>query len=64
MTQQEWTPQECSGHPCEDDPERFPNAGIGDLFYCDGSCQPEFEGEEVLYYDPKSTNTSGVGWPD
>jgi hypothetical protein len=28
----------CAGHPCEDDPERFPHAGIGDTFLCDGSC--------------------------
>ena len=28
----------CPGHPCEDAAEQFPHAGIGDVFYCDGSC--------------------------
>lgn len=30
---------ECPGHPCEDDAERHPHAAIGEVFYCDGSCQ-------------------------
>lgn len=30
---------ECEGHPCEDDADRFPHAGIGEIFYCDGRCQ-------------------------
>lgn len=31
--------QECEGHPCEDAADQFPHAGIGEVFYCDGSCR-------------------------
>lgn len=27
----------CEGHPCEDGGD--PYAGIGDIFYCDGTCE-------------------------
>jgi hypothetical protein len=30
---------ECAGHPCEDAGDLFPHAGIGETFYCDGTCQ-------------------------
>ena len=31
--------RECPGHLCDDDAERYPHAGIGDVYYCDGSCR-------------------------
>lgn len=31
--------EDCPGHPCDDDPERYPHAAIGEIAFCDGSCQ-------------------------
>jgi hypothetical protein len=30
---------DCPGHPAEDFPNPDPHAGIGEIRYCDGSCQ-------------------------
>lgn len=30
---------ECEGHPCEDAADQHPHAGIGEIFYCDGTCR-------------------------
>jgi hypothetical protein len=30
---------ECQGHPCTDAADFYPHAGIGEVFFCDGSCE-------------------------
>jgi hypothetical protein len=38
-TESTTTQPECPGHPCDDYAGEYPYAAIGDVAYCDGSCQ-------------------------
>lgn len=37
----------CQGHPCEDAADLYPNAGIGEVFYCDGECEEPTENTDL-----------------
>lgn len=39
----EWTEPECLGHPAEDCGPEGEHCSIGDVLYCDGSCDPPEE---------------------
>jgi hypothetical protein len=40
------TQDECQGHPAEDHYNPDPHAGIGEVFYCDGSCAEPHDDEQ------------------
>lgn len=39
---------ECQGHPAEDHYDPDPHAGIGEVFYCDGSCEEPHDNTDMV----------------